>query len=168
MASRKLSSLTGEVRDKASQLVESVADRNVSLLVYCTYRDNEEQARLFRQGRTLAQITAKAHELRHEWQRPDLADLLMSVGPQYGRYVVTNAGPGQSLHNYHLALDAVPLRDGKPVWNREDPEDVMLWTIYGEAAESLGLDWAGHWTHFQEFPHVQQRGADWRELISVS
>ncbi len=164
MASRDLNDLQPDVADKARRLLQRCADEGLDLLVYCTLRPVAEQARLYRQGRPLRQIERKAEELRRRWRRPDLADLLMDVGPQYGARV-TYAGPGQSMHNYGLALDAVPLRGGKAVWSARLPEDKALWERYGALAEEVGLEWAGRWTRFREFPHVQRPGAAWRELI---
>lgn len=89
----------------------------------------------------------------------------MDVGPQAGRAIVTYAGPGQSMHNYRLAFDAVPMRDGKPVWGTRQPDDLALWKRYGTIGEAVGLEWAGSWTRLREFPHMQEPGARWKELI---
>lgn len=64
---------------------------------------------------------------------------------------VTNAKPGQSYHQHRVAFDVVPLRDGKPVWDASDP----VWRRVGELGEDLGLEWAGRWTRFREYPHFQ-------------
>ena len=164
MASRDIDDLQTDVAEKARRLLQRCSEEDLDLLIYCTLRSMEEQARLYRQGRPLRQIEAKAGELRERWHRPDLADLLIAVGPQNGGRV-TNAGPGQSMHNYGLAFDSVPLRAGKPVWSARRPEDRALWDRYGGLAEEVGLEWAGRWTRFREFPHVQRPGAAWRELI---
>jgi peptidoglycan L-alanyl-D-glutamate endopeptidase CwlK len=58
---------------------------------------------------------------------------------------VTNAKPGQSYHNFRCAVDVVPLRDGK------DP----VWQEVGRLGEAAGLEWAGRWRRFPEFPHFQ-------------
>jgi peptidoglycan L-alanyl-D-glutamate endopeptidase CwlK len=67
---------------------------------------------------------------------------------------VTNAKGGQSFHNHRLAYDVVPLRNGKPVWGTTG-EDGKLWQRVGELGEGAGLEWAGRWTKFKEFPHFQ-------------
>ncbi len=164
MASRSIADLETTTRAKAEKFI-SLADAvpKFDYLIYCTLRTNEEQAILYRQSRPLSEIKAKAKELSDTWGRADLAKILMDAGPQYGPHV-TNAAPGQSLHNYGMAFDAVPMRNGKPVWGTSDADDKRLWTIYGELAEMAGLEWAGNWSTFREFPHCQQT-ADWRELI---
>ena len=71
--------------------------------------------------------------------------------------IVTNAKAGQSWHNWRCAFDVVPLRSGKPVWGTLG-KDLELWTKVGEIGESVGLEWAGRWKRFREFPHFQFTG----------
>ena len=158
MASRNLEDLKKTMQRKANQFLGICALSDLDVLIYCTYRSPEEQARLYRQGRNIRTIKGKANQLRE--LNPSLADLLMAVGPQHGPKV-TGAGPGQSLHQYGWAFDGVPLRDGKPAWAADDP----LWQIYGECAEQAGLEWAGNWRSFTEYPHCQMPGKNWRDLI---
>jgi len=164
MASRNINDLQPHIQEKAQLLLERCKNEGLDILIYCTLRSFAEQARLFRQGRLLLQIEAKAKELKNRWGRPDLAKLLISVGPQNGK-IVTYAGPGQSMHNFGLAFDAVPLRGGKPVWQCNRPEDRVLWELYGRFGTEAGLEWAGNWSRFREFPHMQELGSGWRDKI---
>lgn len=169
MSSRELDDLRPEIRQRADRFLALCAGADLDVLIYCTFRSHEEQARLFRKGRTLGQIKERADVLAHEFQRPDLAAILIAVGPQPETRVATHAGPGQSLHYYRLAFDGVPLRQGKPVWGSDSPEDRELWNRYGALGESAGLQWAGHWPRGRiEFPHLQDKGANWRELIQTA
>lgn len=68
--------------------------------------------------------------------------------------MVTRAKPGFSYHNYRCAVDVVPIRNGKCVWSIIDP----VWKEVGELGKQAGLEWAGEWTKFQEFPHFQYTG----------
>lgn len=70
---------------------------------------------------------------------------------------VTNAAGGQSYHNFRVAFDVVPLRFGKPVWGTKG-EDLLLWQHIGRLGELLGLEWAGRWKTFKEYPHFQYTG----------
>ena len=66
----------------------------------------------------------------------------------------SRAQPGQSLHNYQpaLAFDvAFENADKSLDWNPE------LFKLWGELAESLGLEWGGNWPGFFDGPHVQLR-----------
>lgn len=162
--SRDLKLLRPEFFTLANQMLQLAVERDLDMLVYATYRDAAEQSRLYRRGRNLEQIREKAQELQNKWGRPDLAQLLWDVGPQHGGRV-TNAGPGQSMHQYGLALDAVPMRDGKPVWGTSDQDDMKLWQAYGSCVREAGLVWSGDWTSFREYPHCQMPGYKWQDLI---
>lgn len=63
-------------------------------------------------------------------------------------------------------MDVVPLRFGKPVWGTkgdgidknpsdDDKDDLELWQRVGAIGESVGLEWAGRWKRFPEYPHFQ-------------
>lgn len=68
--------------------------------------------------------------------------------------IVTNAAPGWSWHQWRCAFDIVPMRNGKPVWGTVG-DDLALWMRCGAIGENIGLEWAGRWTSFREFPHFQ-------------
>jgi peptidoglycan L-alanyl-D-glutamate endopeptidase CwlK len=67
--------------------------------------------------------------------------------------IVTNAKAGQSFHNWRCAVDVVPIVNGKAVWN-----DNGTWARVGVIGKSVGLEWAGDWKKFKEFPHFQYTG----------
>lgn len=71
--------------------------------------------------------------------------------------IVTNAKAGQSWHNHRCAFDIVPLRNGKPVWGTAGA-DGELWQRIGAIGKQAGLEWAGDWKKFKEFPHFQFTG----------
>lgn len=122
--SRKLEDLHPKVEEMARQLLAAAENEGIDLLVTSTYRDHESQNELYAQGRT----------------KP-------------GR-VVTNARGGRSWHNWRLAFDVVPMRNGKPVWGTSG-DDLVLWKRVGELGKEVGLEWAGDWKRFKEFPHFQ-------------
>ena len=70
---------------------------------------------------------------------------------------VTNAKGGQSFHNWRMAFDVVPLVNGKPVWSTSGDAG-KLWRKIGLIGKSCGLEWAGDWKRFPEFPHFQYTG----------
>ena len=139
ISSRKIGDLHPRVAAMAEMFVERCALAGIDVIITSTYRDHESQAELYAQGRT----------------KP-------------GRKV-TNAKPGQSWHNWRLAFDFVPLRNGKAVWGTsgngidndptdDDKDDLELWQVCGEIGEQIGLEWAGRWKTFREFPHFQYTG----------
>lgn len=128
MASRRLADLDEILQPIAQAHLNACKAQGIELLVTCTWRSNEEQARLYAQGRTAS-------------------------GP-----IVTNARPGDSKHNAmkngkpaSKAYDVVPMRDGKPIWDDKDP----VWQEVGRLGESVGLAWAGRWLRLREFPHFE-------------
>jgi hypothetical protein len=118
MGSRNIDDLQYPVRIKCRQFVELCKQEGLEVLIYCTARGLEEQSILYRKTRTLSTIKQKAKELADVWGRSDLAKILLGVGPQSGKLGrhITNAGPGQSLHNYGLAFDGCPIIHGKLLW----------------------------------------------------
>lgn len=122
--SRKLEDLLPPVRERVERMIAACDAEGIDLLVTSTYRDNASQEALYAQGRTAP-----------------------------GR-IVTNARSGQSYHNYRCAVDVVPIRNGKAIWNAKDP----IWQRIGTLGKAAGLEWAGDWKRFKEFPHFQYTG----------
>lgn len=122
--SRKIEDLELPVAAKVRAFIEYAKAKGIDLLVTSTYRDNESQDALYAQGRT-------------------------KPGPK-----VTNAKAGESFHNYRVAVDVVPLRNGKPVWDSSDP----VWQLVGAYGKKFGLEWAGNWVSFKEYAHFQFTG----------
>lgn len=161
-----LDALDDKIRSKARRFLVLVDGHDIPVRVTCTRRTLYVQARLYRQGRTIEEIEAKEKELSDMWGRHDLAKILISVGPQMNPNVVTNAGPGQSLHNYGLAFDVVPMVNGDPNWDDKSPAGIARWEKLGSLGESLGLEWGGRW-HHPDRPHFQVSGGIWRDLIKT-
>jgi peptidoglycan L-alanyl-D-glutamate endopeptidase CwlK len=158
MASRRLEDLTPEAHDMAKRHVLLCAEAGIELLIYCTLRDTHEQARLYRQSRTKEQVQAKIDQLTARGFAA-LGRILKEVGPQKSGPKVTGAGPGESFHQYSRAYDCVPVVNGKPVWSASG-ENGKLWAKVGQLGKKCGLEWAGDWTSFREFPHFQLTAGD--------
>lgn len=147
-----ITDLIPEMAMKVKDMIDICSDHGMEIMCYCTYRSPQEQAKLYRQSRTLAEVQAKAQSMRERgFER--LAQILLEVGPVpgvLGKHV-TMAGPGESWHCYRRAADCVPLVGGKAMWNNSYPG----WQVYGQAVEAVGLEWAGRWRTFKESPHCQ-------------
>lgn len=116
---KDLNELLPLVKEKAESLLSMCKSQGIDLVVTATYRSREEQDSLYAQGRT----------------KPGS--------------IVTNAKGGQSFHNWRVAVDVVPVINGKAVWDNND-----LWEKVGRVGESLGFTWGGRWdfvdkSHFQ-------------------
>lgn len=121
MASRSLQDLTLQCQLKAEEFVHSCEKAGISILIYCTYRSKEEQDELYKFGRSL---------------------------PGKKR---TNARGGYSFHQHRVALDFVPIVNGKLAW-----DDAALYKRCGIIAENLGFEWAGRWSgDLRETAHIQ-------------
>ena len=81
-------------------------------------------------------------------------DALFAQGRVVPGNRVTNARAGQSFHNYRVAFDVVPVVHGKPMWETVGAS-AQVWKQIGDIGKSCGLEWAGDWTTFREFPHFQ-------------
>ena len=153
MASRDIKDLAPDVQVAANLIVGGCANEDVDILIYCTLRPLEEQARLYRQSRDWIEIEHKIEKFRARGLG-FLADILQDVGPWHGPHV-TNAAPGESWHGYAEAFDGVPMIGGKPAWNFNDAP--FEWTIYGSMVREAGLNWSGDWKKFKEIAHAQKR-----------
>ncbi|MDR7192621.1 M15 family metallopeptidase [Luteimonas terrae] len=71
----------------------------------------------------------------------------------------TRAGAWQSCHQYGLAIDAAPMRDGKLQWDMNDPWTRRAYFLYGDLAEQAGLTWGGNWRSLKDYVHVENTGA---------
>ncbi|GAA4274961.1 M15 family metallopeptidase [Aquimarina gracilis] len=60
--------------------------------------------------------------------------------------IVTNAKAGQSYHNYGLAVDVVPMVNGRP--NYKDDYQKMA-----RIGKSLGFTWGGDFKNLSDKPH---------------
>jgi peptidoglycan L-alanyl-D-glutamate endopeptidase CwlK len=123
ISSRKLEDLNPIVQDKCHQFITACEKQGIDIIITSTYRDDEAQNALYAQGRT-------------------------TPGKK-----VTNAKAGESFHNYKIAFDFCPIKNGKPQW-----DDTDTFEHCGLIAESLGLEWAGRWTSFKELAHCQYTG----------
>ena len=119
--SRSLDELLPPVATAARAALAECEAKGLSVLVTCTYRSGDEQNALFAQGRT----------------KPG--------------QIVTNARAFQSLHQFRVALDIVPLVHGKPEWDGSNP----VWHQIAAIFKAHGFEWGWDWKRFREMPHFQ-------------
>ncbi|UOQ46532.1 M15 family metallopeptidase [Halobacillus salinarum] len=122
-------SLHPVVDDKKEELIQKTADKGITIVITDGFRSEEEQDRLYEQGRS---------------KEGD---------------VVTNVKGGGSYHNYGLAIDfALKKKNGEVIWdmkrdgNKNGKSD---WMEVVDTAKSLGFDWGGDWASFKDYPHLQ-------------
>lgn len=122
--SRKIDDLQPVVAAMCREFIKRCDEAGIDVIITSTLRTMEEQAALYAQGRTKA-------------------------GPR-----VTNAKPGESMHNHRCAFDYVPIKNGKADWN-----NILTFAKCGEIAESVGLEWGGRWK-MKDYPHCQYTGGN--------
>lgn len=85
--------------------------------------------------------------------------------------IVSNAGPGLSVHNYGLAVDIVLMVNGKMVWDAKsdfDGDGKSDWLEIVTIFKQYGWEWGGDWK-FLDLPHFQKTfGLSVRQMLSLS
>ncbi|MCD9185618.1 MAG: peptidoglycan-binding protein [Pyrinomonadaceae bacterium] len=119
---RRLAQINPQLANRIRLMAADLRAQGINVMVTSGYRSFAEQNALYAQGRT----------------KPG--------------NIVTNARGGQSLHNYGLAVDVVPLgANGQPNWNVPN----STWQKIGAAGKRQGMEWGGDWTSFVDRPHFQ-------------
>lgn len=57
---------------------------------------------------------------------------------------------GCSKHQHFMAIDIVPIVNGKAQWHNK-----KLWDVINKEAKKLGLIHGGDWRKFKDFPHLE-------------
>lgn len=128
-STRSITAMHPRLRSLYIQFDTLMRQARIDYIVTATYRSNEDQAALYASGRTVR-----------------------------GK-IRTNAIPGQSAHNAldtigapaSRAFDIAIFKHGKIDWDEKNPD----WKRAGVIGKSIGLEWAGDWVTFKEYPHFQ-------------
>jgi len=83
------------------------------------------------------------------YRSPERQDKLAASGMH-----VTNAKAYQSKHQYGLAADVAPVKDGRLRISERDPWAMEVYRALGEEAERAGLIWGGRWS-FKDYGHIE-------------
>ncbi|APC48948.1 hypothetical protein BME96_12420 [Virgibacillus halodenitrificans] len=110
------------VRDKALELIKRAYKERIYVQISEGYRSHARQQALYDQGRTTP------------------------------GNIVTNAKPGQSIHNYGTAVDFFLVSDDgqDAIWKVD-----KKWRRAAAIGKSLGFEWGGDWKSFKDYPHLQ-------------
>ncbi len=123
--SRSLSDLEPEARRRAIDFLARCQADGLEVLITSTYRSAARQQQIYNQGRTTPGM------------------------------IVSGSRPGFSMHNFRCALDVVPMRGKKAVWDNRKPENLALWMRIGKHGKDAGFEWGGDWKRFVDMPHLQ-------------
>jgi len=151
-----LNTLEPNFRAKAETLIANCKSNGIEMRPYWALRSPPEQAKVWRQSRTIEEITQKIAELK-ENKAFYLAECLLNAGPQYGKFC-TNAIPGLSWHQWGEAMDCFWVVENNAEWStRILINGINGYSRYAELAENLGLTAGGHWANLKDWAHVQLR-----------
>jgi hypothetical protein len=150
--SRDITKLTEEFQADLGNLLKMCSERGVEMRPYYTERTPWEQARLWRQSRPTSKIELVSATLRTEGAKY-LSKVLEEVGPCNGPHV-TNSCPGNSWHQFGLAVDCFWNVQGDSEWS----PTVLIkekngYQVYSDAALELNLRPGSSWG---DWPHVQK------------
>jgi hypothetical protein len=155
---RDLELLDPAFRESVKTLLARCVKNGFILKPFFTLRSPWKQARLWRQSRPITEIQTAIRKLQKE-HAPFLAHVLSSVGPQNGRWA-TNALPGQSWHQWGLAVDCfLATPRGQALWSGGHEG----YRNYADEALKLGLVPGFYWDR-QDSVHVQQTASTVRAL----
>ena len=139
---QRIQILHPKIRNEVAYLIEKAnaqLTKHSQIRVVQGYRTFAEQQALYDQGRT-------------------------KPGPK-----VTNAKPGQSFHNYGLAIDFALLIDGKQIsWDIQkdwDGDLISDWLEVVKVFKEAGYVWGGQWK-FKDNPHFEKAFSyTWQQLL---
>ena len=119
ISEERIKKLHPKIRDAARKFINNALSQGIKLRITSGYRSIQEQDDLYAQGRT----------------KPG--------------NIVTYLKGGYSNHNYGLAIDVVPIKNGKADWNSPN------WNKIGKIGKDVGFKWGGDWTSFKDKPHFE-------------
>jgi peptidoglycan L-alanyl-D-glutamate endopeptidase CwlK len=124
----ELKKLNPIVAKKLRAILSEAEVQGLDILITDSFRSNAEQTKLYNQGRTTK-----------------------------GK-IVTNAKAGQSLHNYGLAIDIVPVGGNGSL----NYGDYNTYLAFATIAKRYGFTWGDDW-RFKDTPHFEYtQGHDWQ------
>jgi peptidoglycan L-alanyl-D-glutamate endopeptidase CwlK len=128
----RISKLHPIIRDRARAFIAACQQRGIFLRITSGLRTFDEQAEEYAKGRT-------------------------APGS-----IVTNAEPGESYHNYGLAIDVVEMKDGEGLWDNPN------WNTIASIGKSFGFRWGGDFNSFKDIPHFEYTaGHNFTQLLSM-
>ena len=134
-----IDTLHPKIRQDAINFINELDDKHgIKVRAYFGHRTFTKQQELYDKGRTPESM-------------------------KKGEKVVTWAKPGQSYHNFALALDVVEILEGKAVWSN------TRWSVIGKVGKKHGFAWGGDWAGKKsDRPHFQKTfGKHHTELLAM-
>lgn len=121
--------------------LKEIKAEGVQPLVVETYRSKERQYYLYGQGRTVSQSIAAGVPAAKakKYAKPGLRQCTWTLN---------------SIHIQKKAVDVIPIRGGKAIWNAKDKDTKVIIDIM----QRFGFEAGANWKSSPDSPHYQVKG----------
>jgi peptidoglycan L-alanyl-D-glutamate endopeptidase CwlK len=146
---RDLGELNPIVELLASAALREIKNSGVTPLVVETYRPKERQYYLYGQGRTVGTCTGAGMPKKY-------AEMYANAKLSKVTWTL------DSMHIKRLALDVIPQRNGKAIWDANDPDTLKIIATM----KKYGFEAGANWDKSPDSPHFQMAGISGDVLTS--
>lgn len=139
-STRDIKELNPLVQVMLNVALDKIRKKKITPLVVETYRPKERQYYLYGQGRSVATCIG--------------AGMPKKYAQKYARSGNKCTWTLDSIHIKRCAVDLIPMRNGKAIWNSNDKETKEIISIM----QSVGFEAGANWTSSPDSPHFQVDG----------
>lgn len=136
-STRDVMELNPLVRVMLNTALKKIRNKNITPLVVETYRPQERQYYLYGQGRSVSTCIG--------------AGVPRKYAQKYARSGNKVTWTLNSIHIKRCAVDLIPQRNGKAIWNSSDYQTKQIISIM----ESVGFEAGANWSSSPDSPHYQ-------------
>lgn len=137
---RDIKELNPLVQVMLNKALTKIKNKKITPLVVETYRPLERQYYLYGQGRSVSTCVG--------------AGVPKKYAQKYARGGSKVTWTLNSIHIKRCAVDLIPQRNGKAIWNSKDSETKQIISIM----ESVGFEAGANWSSSPDSPHFQVKG----------
>ena len=137
---RDINELNPLVQVMLNAALDKIKAKKINPLVVETYRPKERQYYLYGQGRSVSTCVG--------------AGMPKTYAQKYARSGNKVTWTLNSIHIQRCAVDLIPQRNGKAIWDSNDKETKQIVSIM----ESVGFEAGANWSSSPDSPHYQVKG----------
>lgn len=137
---RDIEELNPLVKVMLNSALTRIKSKNITPLVVETYRPRLRQYYLYSQGRSVSECIN--------------GGMPKNYAQKYARSGSKVTWTLNSIHIKRCAVDLIPQRNGKAIWNSQDKETKKIISIM----ESVGFEAGANWSNSPDSPHFQVLG----------
>lgn len=139
-STRDIGELNPLVKIMLNSAISQIKEKKITPLVVETYRPKKRQYYLYGQGRSVSNCIG--------------AGMPSKYAKKYARNGSKVTWTLNSIHIKRCAVDLIPQRNGKAIWNSQDKETKKIINIM----ESVGFEAGANWSSSPDSPHFQVLG----------